>query len=132
MFTTTHITILVHDQNETVAFYQKLGFTIHTDVTFFDEIDGQRRWLTMSLPGTQGFELVIIKATTEVEKALVGKQGGDNNPFITFDTDNCQKDYEQFKNCGIVIPKEPIQKPWGMSLYFYDNSGNEIYLCQHN
>ena len=117
--------MFVNDQDATINFYKKLGFIVHTDADF----DGVR-WLTLCFPDKKDFELVVMKAKTDVEKALVGKQGGDS-PFITLESNDCKKDYETLKALGIEILGKPESKPWGISMFFNDNSGNEIYVCQH-
>ena len=84
----THVTMFVHDQDATLNFYKKLGFIVHTDADF----DGMR-WLTLCFPGKRDFELAVMKATTDAEKALVGKQGADK-PFISLESNDCHQDYE--------------------------------------
>ena len=133
MFTTMHITMFVHDQDATVDFYKKLGFVVQTDINLENaqrSIDN-RRWLTLCLPNVTGFELVLMKATTEIERSLVGKQGGDNSPLITLETDDCYKECQRLQDLGIDILGKPEVKPWGICMYFNDNSGNEIYVIQH-
>jgi catechol 2,3-dioxygenase-like lactoylglutathione lyase family enzyme len=125
MFKITHITMFVHDQDATLNFYKNLGFTVHTDANF----DGMR-WLTLCFPDQRDFELVVMKATTDIEKSLVGKQGGDMNPFITFQSNDCTKDYEILRAQGIEVLDKPETQPWGVSMMFKDNSGNKIYVCQ--
>ena len=125
MFKVTHVTMFVHDQDATLSFYKKLGFTIHTDADF-----NGMRWLTLNFLEQKDFELVVMKATTDLEKSLVGKQGGDATPFITFETRDCNKDYENLTAQGIEILVKPESQPWGISMMLQDNSGNKIYVCQ--
>jgi predicted enzyme related to lactoylglutathione lyase len=124
LISVTHLTMFVHDQDVTLNFYKKLGFVVHTDADF----DGMR-WLTLCFPGKKDFELAIIKATTDVEKSLVGKQGADK-PFISLESTDCLKDYEILKAQGVEILGKPENQPWGISMMFADNSGNKIYVCQ--
>jgi len=125
MFKVTHVTMFVHDQDAALSFYKNLGFTVHTDATF----EGMR-WLTLCFPEQKDFELVLMKATTDLEKSLVGKQSGDRTPFITFETKDCQKDYETLIAQGIEVLDKPETQLWGISMMFHDNSGNKIYVCQ--
>src|SRR3989304_4171152 len=104
MFTKiTHITMFVHNQDEALAFYQKLGFVVHTDAMF-----GPMRWLTLHLPEQKDTELVLMLAETAQEKALVGAQGA-LKPFISFETTDCQKDYERLKVAGVKFTEEPAK-----------------------
>lgn len=121
----THVTMFVNDQDATVNFYKKLGFIIHTDANF-----ESMRWLTLCLAEQKDFELVILKATSDAEKALVGKQAV-NHPFIALESSDCYKDYEDLKSLGIEILEAPKSEPWGTSMSFKDNSGNLVYICQH-
>ena len=120
----THVTMFVNDQDATVDFYKKLGLVVHTDAHF----EGMR-WLTLCFPERKDFELVIMKARTDAEKALVGKQGGDV-PFLNFESNDCKKDYELLKAQGVHFLSEPENQPWGISMSLVDNSGNNIYVCQ--
>ncbi|HEV2600834.1 MAG TPA: VOC family protein [Candidatus Babeliales bacterium] len=121
----SHVTMLVNDQDATVNFYKKLGFIIHTDANF-----GDMRWLTLCLEERRDFELVILQATSDAEKALVGKQAG-NHPFITLESTDCFKDYETLQAQEIAIVDKPEKQPWGTAMSIKDNSGNIVYICQH-
>jgi len=120
----THITMFVHDQDATLDFYKKLGFVVHTDANF-DEM----RWLTLCFPDKQDLELVVMKATTDAEKALVGKQAG-QSPLISLESNDCPKDYELLKAQGVEILGQPESMPWGISMVIHDNSGNKIHIFQ--
>ena len=122
----SHITLFVQDQEKALDFYKKVGFTVHTDAPF-----GEMRWLTLTLPGQKDLELVLMKAETAQEKALVGKQGGDK-PFISFESNDAQKDYENLKKLGVTDLEKPEAQPWGISFGFKDLEGNAIYVCQPN
>jgi len=125
MFTKiTHITLFVHDQDKALDFYKKLGFAVHTDAQF-----GEMRWLTLHLPEQKDVELALIKAETEQEKVLVGKQGA-SKPLLSFESNNCNHDYETLKNNGIKFIEAPTEQPWGISMAFEDVYGNMIYICQ--
>jgi len=120
----THITVFVTNQDEALAFYKKLGFTVHTDAQF-----GTMRWLTLHLPEQKDVELILMLAESEAEKALVGKQGADK-PVISFETTDCYKDYEQLKIAGVLFTEEPAQQPWGIAVGFKDLYGNVLYMAQ--
>lgn len=125
MFTKiTHVSLFVHDQDAALAFYQKIGFVLHTDAAF-----GPMRWLTLCMPEQKDVEVALIKADTEQEKALVGKQAGDK-PVISLESNDCLADYERLKAAGIEFLEKPAQQPWGISMAFKDVSGNLIYVCQ--
>lgn len=120
----THITLFVHNQEDALNFYTKLGFIIHTDTQF-----GESRWLTLHLSGQKDVELAVLKAETEQEKSLVGKQGL-AKPFISLESNDCYKDYEALQNAGVNFLEKPSVEPWGISCAFKDLYGNMIYICQ--
>ena len=120
----THGTVFVHDQNEALAFYQKLGFGVHTDVTF----DGFR-WLTLNLPEQPEVEVALLPALNEEEKALVGKQCA-KKPLLSLESSDCQKDYDRLSELGITFVEKPAEQPWGISAMMTDLYGNLLYLCQ--
>lgn len=120
----THITLFTNDQDRALNFYQKLGFKIHTDA-MFDEM----RWLTLHLPSQIDMELVLLKAESDQEKALVGKQTGDK-PVFNFETSDCLSDYENLSKAGVKFLAKPETQPWGTSAAFTDVDGNVLYMCQ--
>lgn len=122
----THLTLFVHNQNDALEFYtQKIGFSLHTDAMFGPEL----RWLTLHPQGQPDFELVLMLATNEQDKALVGKQGG-SSPFFTLETNNIAKDYELLLANGVTFCAAPETQPWGTATSFTDLYGNKIYLVQ--
>ena len=121
----THLTLFVSNQDEALRFYtEKLGFKVHTD-----HMLGSFRWLTLNLPGQKDVELVLMLGETPEEKALVGKQGG-SKPFLSLETDNLKKDYDELTKRGVHFVDTPKEEPWGMSATLKDLYGNMLYLCQ--
>jgi len=117
----THITLFVHNQEEALNFYKKLGFIIHTDAPF-----GETRWLTLCLPDQKDLELVLKQANTAREEALIGKQIG----FANLESSDCQKDYDALQALGVKIIAKPAAQPWGLSMVIADLYGNNIYISQ--
>jgi hypothetical protein len=70
-----------------------------------------------------------MQSETDLEKDLVGKQGG-SKPLLTLESDDCYKDYEVLKGLGVNFIDKPEQQPWGIAVSFKDLYGNLIYLCQ--
>lgn len=120
----THLTVFVHNQDEALTFYQKIGFAIHTDAQF-----GPLRWLTLCMPNQKDVEVALLLAESPEEKALVGKQGA-GKPFITLESTDCLKDYEQLKKAGVTFLEAPAKQDWGVSTSCKDLYGNVIYICQ--
>ena len=123
----THISLLVHSIDDALAFYTiKLGFKVHTDVLL-----GDFRWVTICPESQPDFEIALMLAKNDEEKALVGKQAA-SYPFICFETADCKKDYESLKAAGVIFTQKPQQEPWGISANFKDLYGTVLYMCQTN
>jgi predicted enzyme related to lactoylglutathione lyase len=120
----THITMLVNNLDESLAFYQKIGFKIHTDAAY-----GEIRWLTICTPNQPDVELVLLQAQTAEEKALVGKQTG-NHPFLSLESNDVMNDFAKLKQSDVAILEEPADQPWGICGMIQDPNGTKIYICQ--
>jgi len=124
----THITLFVHDQEQALNFYTKLGFHVHTDASF-----GAMRWLTICFPEQPELEIALLKAETAPEQELVGKQGA-TKPLISIESSDCHGDYERLQQAGVTFVTQPKEEPWGIGVVLQDLYGNLIYMCQslHN
>jgi catechol 2,3-dioxygenase-like lactoylglutathione lyase family enzyme len=120
----SHITLLVKNQDEALAFYKdKLGFKIHTDAMF-----GDSRWLTICTDDAPNFEIAVaLAAPGDIE--LVGKQAG-SYPLWGFETKDCIGTYNALKAKGVQFDGEPKVESWGTGASFKDLYGNMIYITQ--
>jgi catechol 2,3-dioxygenase-like lactoylglutathione lyase family enzyme len=122
--------IYVHDQDEALAFYQKLGFTVHTDVR-----NGDYRWLTVQHPDQPVFQLglyvpqppTVDEETAESLRAIVAKGA---MPPLVFVAEDCRAAYEQFRAAGVEFTQEPIERYGSVDASFRDPSGNGWKLVQ--
>jgi catechol 2,3-dioxygenase-like lactoylglutathione lyase family enzyme len=118
------VSLLVKDYDAAIQFYtRKLGFEVVEDAAF-----GERRWITLSLPGDRcaiAFEL----ANTPDDLAIVGTQAG-SFPLLAFDTADCARDYASLKARGVTFHGEPATGPWGTGVLFEDLYGNRLFLSQ--
>ena len=127
----SHATIYVLDLDEARAFYtDKLGFTVHTDVT----LEGFR-WLTVT-PPDRSLQLALMspapgmmhdEATVAALRGLI--QGGAMGAGV-FQTDDCHQTYETLKARGVEFLSPPTERPYGIEATFRDNSGNWFSLTQ--
>jgi catechol 2,3-dioxygenase-like lactoylglutathione lyase family enzyme len=134
----SHACIYVLDQQRAKEFYtEKLGFTVNTDVTMGAEFEGAGqgfRWLTLNPPGQPDVQIVLADCgmghdpeTAEQVRALVAK--GALGPGV-WQTDDCQKTYEELSARGVVFTQEPAERPYGIEALFRDDSGNWFSLTQ--
>ncbi|USN45203.1 MAG: VOC family protein [Candidatus Woesearchaeota archaeon] len=123
----SHITVLVEDQEEALAYYtQTLGFEKKQDQqmeTF--------RWLVVG-PKEKPLGLILMLAETEREKALVGRQTGGRYSLFVMATNDCHESYASLKEKGVVFIGEPMQNPWGIAVQFKDLYGNKIDLVERS
>ena len=126
MQTIGHITLLVNDYDEAIAFYcTKLKFTVVEDKIMSET----KRWVRIAPSGPTGTSLLLTKPTTEAQRRLVGKQSAEK-VFLFLYTDNISEDYENLMNQGVEIVEEPEVKPHGKVLIFADLYGNHVDLIE--
>ena len=124
--------IYVLDQDEALDFYvNKLGLEVHTDADL-----GFMRWLTVSVPGQPGRQILLEKpgppamdeATAEVVRENVTK--GASGGTLIFTTDDCRKTYESLKARGVEFTQEPTEQAYGVDCGLRDTFGNHIRITQ--
>jgi catechol 2,3-dioxygenase-like lactoylglutathione lyase family enzyme len=122
--------LYVRDQDEAIAFYEKLGFRVHTDVK-----NGPFRWLTVQHPEQPSFQLGLFKpgppvldeATAAAASALVAKGA---MPPLVFTVNDCRASYEQMRARGVEFNQEPVERFGSVDAGFRDPSGNGWKMIQ--
>ena len=121
-----HITLLVNDYDEAIAFYcTKLQFHIVEDKPMSET----KRWVLLAPPGSTGTSILLTRAVTDEQRALVGKQAA-GKVFLFLFTDNLAADYKNLLKHGVGIVEEPEVKPHGRVLIFSDLYGNRFDLIE--
>lgn len=116
-----HIALVVHDYDEAIAFYtQKLHFTLVED-TYQPEQD--KRWVVVAPPGSAGTTLLLARATTPEQTAVIGQQTG-GRVFLFLNTDDFWRDYHDMVAAGVHFVREPKEAPYGTVAVFEDLYGN--------
>ncbi len=120
------IVILVNDYDEAFKFYEEnLGCK-----KFFDLTDERNlRYLHIGFHSESTAGIWFLKAETEEQKNLVGKQTADQPVFVLY-TDSFQELFEKFLENKVKILRDPEVTQEYMSLSFLDLYGNEIVLVQ--
>jgi predicted enzyme related to lactoylglutathione lyase len=135
MIKVSNAQLYVNDQEESLAFYtEKLGWQVRSDVTLPEM--GDFRWLTVSPPGQDDFEVVLMEIPgppvfeEETAKMLreVVSRGVASPIFLT--TDDIHADYAALKARGVEFVDTPEERPYGIDSSFRDPSGNHIRLTQ--
>ncbi len=128
----THTFIHVLDQDQALDFYVgKLGMVVQVDADL-----GFMRWLTVSLPDQPELQLGLMlpgppaydDATAEQIRELVTKGAGGGG--VIFETDDCQRTFEQLRAAGVEFTQEPTKRFYGTDCALRDPFGNPIRFTQ--
>jgi catechol 2,3-dioxygenase-like lactoylglutathione lyase family enzyme len=123
------VSLLVRDYDEAIAFFVgKLGFTLDQDT----DLGGGKRWVRVTPQGPGGggqTSLLLARATTDEQRAAVGKQAGDR-VWLFLETDDFARDHAAFTTAGVVFREAPRREPYGVVAVFEDLYGNAWDLIQ--
>ena len=122
--------LYVRDQDEAVAFYEKLGFRVHTDVR-----NGEFRWLTVQHPEQPSFQLglfvpgppMLDAQSAQTLRAMVAKGA---MPPLVFVVNDCRATYNEMRAKGVEFMQEPIDRFGTVDAGFRDPSGNGWKMIQ--
>ena len=122
--------LYVRDQDESIAFYEKLGFRVHTDVR-----NGEFRWLTVQHPEQPSFQLglfvpgppMLDAQSAQALRAMVAKGA---MPPLVFVVDDCRATYNEMRAKGVEFMQEPIDRFGTVDAGFRDPSGNGWKMIQ--
>lgn len=115
------VTLVVRDYDEAIAFFTKtLKFTLVEDTYVPDQ---DKRWVVVAPPGAGGTGLVLGRATTEEQRAAVGRQTGGRVAFF-LRTDDFWRDHRDMTAAGVTFVRQPRDEPYGTVAVFADLYGN--------
>ena len=116
-----HIALVVRDYDEAIEFYcQKLHFRLVEDPC---QPEQDKRWVVVAPPGSNGTNLLLARASTPEQEALIGSQTG-GRVFLFLSTDNFWRDYNEMLSAGINFVRKPKNAPYGTVAVFEDLYGN--------
>lgn len=116
-----HLALVVRDYDEAIDFFcNKLQFTLVED-TYQPEQD--KRWVLVAPPGSSGTNLLLARATTPEQVAVIGKQTG-GRVFLFLRTDDFWRDYNAMHSVGIKFVRPPQTASYGTVAVFEDLYGN--------
>jgi catechol 2,3-dioxygenase-like lactoylglutathione lyase family enzyme len=116
--------LYVRDQDEALAFYEKVGFRVHTDVR-----NGDYRWLTVQHADQPSLQLGLFKpgppvhdaATAQQLDAIVAKGA---MPPLVLVVDDCRAACDRLRARGVELTQEPVDRFGTVDAGFRDPSGN--------
>lgn len=115
-----YIALLVKDYDEAIEFFTgKLHFRLLEDTPLSKE----KRWVIISPPGSAECNILLARAVNEDQMSRVGNQTG-GRVFLFLYTDDLQRDYQNLKEKGIKIVREPSTEIYGRVAVFSDLYGN--------
>jgi predicted enzyme related to lactoylglutathione lyase len=135
MYRIANFQLLVHDQDEALAFYtQRLGMEVRADVRMPEM--GDFRWLTVGPVGQPEVAITlmaipdppVLDADTAAQARDLMAKGWAGVVFLT--TDDCQAAYEDLVARGVEFIEKPEERPYGIDAGFRDPSGNHFRLTQ--
>jgi len=121
-----HISILVNDYDEAIAFYTgKLDFELIAD----EQLTETKRWVLVKPKGQGHCSLLLAKAGSEDQQRYVGNQTG-GRVFLFLTTDNFERDFQHLKKHEVKIVREPSDEVYGRVAVFEDLYGNKWDLIE--
>ncbi|MUL41654.1 hypothetical protein FZ103_10800 [Streptomonospora sp. PA3] len=116
--------VLVDDPDAALAFYRDvLGFDV-----LFDQAAGGYRYLHVGAPGQPTAGLWLMPATGDTERALVGRQSGDQ-PLLVLYTDDLDRVRARLAANGVRVWAEREDADH-RSLHFADLYGNVLIAAE--
>ncbi len=119
------VSLLVHDYDGAIAFFtQALRFTLIEDTP----LGAGKRWVVVS-PGSRGTNLLLARASDDVQRAAVGHQAG-GRVFLFLHTTDFDADVAHMQAHGVRFAEAPRDEVYGRVVVFFDLCGNKWDLIQ--
>jgi catechol 2,3-dioxygenase-like lactoylglutathione lyase family enzyme len=123
-----HVALVVSDYDEAIRFYVDiLGFELVED-TYQPEQD--KRWVLVAPPGGTGTALLLARATTAEQQAVVGRQSA-GRVFLFLQTDDFDRDYARYVAAGVRFVRPPLAQAYGKVAVFEDLYGTRWDLIEY-
>jgi catechol 2,3-dioxygenase-like lactoylglutathione lyase family enzyme len=120
------IALVVADYDEAIAFYRDaVGFSLVEDTA----LGPSRRWVVMAARGNGGARLLLAKADSPEQEAVVGRQAG-GRVMLFLETDDFARDYKRMAANGVTFLEEPRHEMYGSVAVFVDLYGNKWDLIE--
>lgn len=121
------LSLLVRDYDEAIAwFVGRLGFRLLEDTPR----GPGKRWVRVAPPGATETCLLLARAASEEQQALVGRQGG-GRVWLFLHTDDFASDHARLLAAGVRFAEDPRHEDYGSVAVFEDLYGNRWDLVQH-
>jgi catechol 2,3-dioxygenase-like lactoylglutathione lyase family enzyme len=119
------VTFFVDDYDTAIRYFTTiLGFAITED-----KVTGEDSRFVLVTPPNSDMSLLLSKAKTSEERALIGKQAA-NKVFLILYTDDFYRDYEHMQANAVEFLEAPREESYGIVAIFKDCYGNKWDLIQ--
>lgn len=155
-----HISLLVRDYDEAIAFYSRLGFEVVEDTLILEQ---QKRWVTIRPPSHQPLSsstsaeqqtespgenvkqeptspsalassqcatILLARPSNAEQEAFIGNQTG-GRVFLFLATDDFERDFKRFSEVGVEWVRAPKMEVYGKVAVWKDLYGNLWDLIQY-
>lgn len=121
-----HVALLVRDYDEAITYFRDcLDFTVVED----SPRENGKRWVIVAPASDVQTSLLLARAATPAQSASVGNQAG-GRVFLFLHTEDFLRDYERYRQRGVVFEEAPREEPYGTVAVFRDLYGNRWDLLQ--
>lgn len=122
-----HVTIVIDDYDKAIKYYTEvLDFVLIEDTN-----QGHKRWVLICPDADGECSIVLGKATNDEQAMRIGDQTGGRVSFFIY-TDDFYRDYNLYKERGVVFERPPLETSYGIVAVFKDIYGNLWDLVQSN
>lgn len=119
------VSLIVPDYDEAIAFFTRaLGFDLLEDRPM-----GGKRWVVVRPAGGQGATLLLARAATPEQQALVGRQWAGRVGLFLHTADFAAMQARMLAH-GVRFLEAPRDEPYGRVAVFEDRWGNRWDLLQ--
>ena len=119
------VTFFVDDYDTAIRYFTTiLDFAITED-----KVTGEDSRFVLVTPPNSDMSLLLSKAKTSEERALIGKQAA-NKVFLILHTDDFYRDYEHMQANAVEFLEAPREESYGIVAIFKDCYGNKWDLIQ--
>ena len=119
------VTFFVDDYDTAIRYFTTiLGYAITED-----KVTGEDSRFVLVTPPNSDMSLLLSKAKTSEERALIGKQAA-NKVFLILYTDDFYRDYEHMQANAVEFLEAPREESYGIVAIFKDCYGNKWDLIQ--
>ncbi|MGR3815100.1 MAG: VOC family protein [Cognatishimia activa] len=126
MQTLAHISLVVRDYDEAIAFYvDVLRFELVED-SYQPEQD--KRWVVVR-PNGGGTSILLARASSPEQAEFIGNQAG-GRVFLFLQTDDFWRDYKDLVSKGVEFTRAPKTAEYGIVAVFKDLYGTLWDLVQ--